>query len=185
MDYLTLFKANELLSSGLFTLGGLPGGGRDMHCFGQEDFAMIFCLQGSVAFDLRMEMKTQRFRLSEQHLVVIDKRCLQHCDCVPGTVILKYAFVGRMARYMSFTSRAFHAAASSVVPVLPRLREWIDRLVLKLMDDGSRHETFTDECAELARLLMEYPKSLLKELYVPVFACSRLCKKSGECPFSE
>lgn len=189
MDYLSLFKGADRIAVGCFVVTVFPEGGGNSDSFrlSEKKYAMLFCLQGNAVFELGPKIEYQRLTLSAKHLVALNMHRVEKCTMAPGTVILEYAFTGHLAEYMEYCSKTFHSAASSPVNILPKLDEWLERLVTKLALDARQPQSpvpgYAEERREMAELLMEYPASELKEIYAPIFACSLKCKTTGKCAF--
>lgn len=180
MDYLSLFNGRDRIEGGPFTLVAHRRGGEVSDFFGQSEYLMIFCLQGAMKFSLTF----RTVLLEAGGLVVIDKRSMRSCRCRPDTVLLKYATHGKLAAYMDDCSRAFDTPATTVIPIREPLAAWIESLARQLASgEPAGQADYTVRRRELAHLLLEYPRSELEELFIPLFACSRHCETAGQCVF--
>lgn len=182
MDYLTLFGDSDRFSGGLFTLVAYRDGGHDIRFFSGADYMMVFCLQGSIRFRMKYEQST----LEAGQLVVVRGSKIEHCACLPGTVLFKYAIMDRLSEYMDKCTKAFQTDMLSPIHILPPLAVWLDNFIRQLIRDSDEPEhSYAMQRRELARLLLAYPHRQLEEIFAPLFACSRQCEFTGTCIFHD
>lgn len=178
MDYMTLFSDTDRVCGGPFTLVAYRDGGQDIRFFSSADYIMVFCLQGDIIFKL----KYGQSKLEAGQLLVVHSQQIRWCICSPGTVLLKYATAGKLSEYMDKCAKAFQTDSLSPVTILPSLAEWLDGFARQLVrESGGASRSYAVPRRELVRLLMAYSQRDLKEMFVPMFACSRQCGVTGEC----
>lgn len=178
IDYLTLFGDSDRFAGGLFTLVAYRNGGHDICFCSSADYMMIFCLQGSVLF----KMKYGQSNLEAGQFVVVHRSKIENCSCSSGTVLLKYATMGKLSEYMDKCTAAFQTDVLSPLRILPSLAAWLNTFIRQMIrDSDNASHSYAMQRRELVRLLLAYPQKELEEIFAPLFACSRQCEVTGVC----
>lgn len=133
-----------------------------------DNTVIIFVLEGTAIFDFPFQKQI----LKKGYLMAIDKHLLNGCSCGKNTILIEYTPSEKFIRYLDLCKTAFRKPCSSIVPILPPVRQWIEELAGIL----GRTEKYTEDFwhtkrMELAFLLMDYPKEQLGEMYAALYAC--------------
>lgn len=167
MDYSALFPEKGVLRDGFFTFSSYPDGGSATFST-SDNTVIIFVLEGTAAFDFPF----QKQNLKEGYLMAVDKHLLNGCSCGNGTILIEYTPSEKFIRYLDLCKTAFRKPYSSIVPILPSVRQWIGELAGILGRAEEYPEDFWQtKRKELAFLLMDYPKEQLGEMYAALYAC--------------
>lgn len=174
MNYRSLFDETNLLD-----------GGDNFRCYYyhkacltelecRSRYPMLFVLQGGV----EMHFKYDRCTVAAGNWVVIDVKMLTQYIVAEDTIVLGYRPPIRLEMIFKQCSLIYQTPASEVVPILPSLQIWIDRLLVehtqgKVWIAQEAHQ----QRRELAHIMMlEYPRRQLGELYAAFSACAM-----GDC----
>lgn len=168
MNYSALFSDSGLLDGGDFCCCYCRRGGAvELPC--RSRYPLLFVLQGTSV----MRFKYGKCTVGAGNLLVIDVQALAEFSAEPGTVVLIYRPPERLVGLLAQCSLMYDTFFSGLVPILPPLQAWIERLLAELLQNKAP----TDEDAyvrrrELARILVRhYPRRLLGELSAAFLAC--------------
>lgn len=156
----------EVLSGGNFRCTYYK---EDQYIVPQRDcrFLMLFALGGSIDF----EFATCRQRVSAEHIVVVDSHAVLSYSCDPNTIVLEYMPLDKLSGYFAVCSRVFRLPMSTVLPISPSVREWIDDLLAVLMSKTVHPDEFyLTYYQSLQERLLLYPRNILGELYIALYA---------------
>lgn len=169
MDYLTLFKTTDVQDGGenLRCFYYRQGGDTQMIC--RSRYPMLFVLRGSV----EMRCKYTTTKIEAGHMIVFAAQFLTQYRPSEGAVVLIYRPPLRLSALFEQSKQAYEAPCSMVIPILPQLYEWIDRLLEEHMQGKVWiGEDAHEQRRELARVLMSYPPRILGDLHMAFWACA-------------
>ena len=178
MTYTQYFKNSDTLQAGDFRASLYRGGSTRFE--GECTHPMLFVLQGEV----KMRFHNTSTTVKEGNFLIIDRASLREAESTPDTVVLKYTPPTKLSRFFVSCCSAFNQTCTTPAPILQPLWDWIQTLIGEI---AAGQPMDTDTCCthrrNLAKVIIQYPRSLLGEIYVPFYACSRMsCEECRKTP---
>lgn len=170
MNYMSLFQNTDLLDGGdNFCCLYYRDGGVTQLIYRSTN-PMLFVLQG----ELQMHSKYHTCIAEAGNMVVLDATVLDSLCVAQDTIVLVYCPPRRLEMLFNQCSKVYDAPFSEIVPILPSLKEWIEKLLTEhLQGKVWLYEQAHAQRRELAHILIyNYPRRQLGEMYAAFSACA-------------